>query len=130
MQYGVGRQRMRRQRGIGLVGMLFALVTAGFFATIGMKLGPRYMEFLTVKSVMKDVAEDPEQANAGKMSVFKTIENRLYINSVRSIDPNAFSYKKTSSGFRISVDYNVQEHLFANVDVVLNFAHEVTANQP
>ena len=130
MQYREGQLNLQRQRGIGLVGILFALVMAGFLATILMKFGPHYIEFLTVKSVMKDVAEDREQANAGKMSVFKTIENRLFVNSVRGIEPKSFSYKKTSRGHRLGVDYQVQEHLFANVDVVLSFSHEVTADQP
>ena len=121
---------MRCQRGISLVGMLFALVLAGFFLTIGVTLGPHYMAFFTVKSIMKDVAEDPELANAGKMNVLKTIGNRLYINSVSGIDPKSFSYKKTPRGYRVGVDYQVQEHLFANVDVVLSFTDEVVSEQP
>lgn len=130
MQHGVRRYRKRRQRGISLVGMLLVLVIAGFFGTIGMKLGPHYLEFLTVKSVMKDVVEDPEQANSGKMSIFKKIENRLYINNVRGIDAESFSYKKTSRGYQVGVDYKVQQHLFANVDAILSFKHEVDAGKP
>lgn len=128
MQYRMGRLNMQRQRGVSLLAMLFALVIAGFFLTIGVKLGPHYMEFLTVKSVMQDVAEDPALAKGGKMNVFKTIQNRLYINSIDSIDLKSFSYQKTTSGYRVSVDYKVQEHLFANVDAVLAFNHEVVVN--
>lgn len=121
---------MRRQSGMSLLAMLFALVVAGFFLTVGLKLFPHYMDFLTVRSVMKDVAEDQTLVNGGKMSFHRTIQDRLYINSIRSIDPKVFSYRKTSDGYLIGVDYRVQEHLFANLDVILSFNHEVAANKP
>jgi hypothetical protein len=121
---------MRCQRGISLVGMLFAFVLAGFFVTIGVTLGPHYLEFLTVKSIIKDVAEDPELTNAGKMDVLKTIQNRLYVNSVRSIDPKSFSYRETTRGYGVGVDYQVKEHLFANVGVVPSFTDETVSEQP
>ena len=117
---------MRRQRGIGLIGVLFYFVIGGFFLTIAMKLGPHYMEYLSIRSVMRDVAQDPSMAQAGTKDIRESIANRLYINDIRGLDAKAFKYKKTSGGYRVNLDYKVQENLFSNVDAVLNFTHEVT----
>lgn len=120
------KSSMRRQRGIGLFAILFFLVVGGFFVTVAVKLGPHYMEYLTVRSVMQDLTEDQTLAQAGQKAIADTIANRLYINDVRGVDAKAFKYKKTSEGFRVNLDYQVQEHLLSNVDVVLTFTHEVT----
>jgi hypothetical protein len=117
---------MRRQRGFSMMGALFFLVLAGFFLTIAVKLGPHYMEFMTIRSVMQDVSEDPSLAQAGRKSVLETISDRLYVNNVRNVDPKSFKFQKTTQGYRVSVDYQAQEHLFANVDAVLSFNHEVS----
>ena len=116
---------MRRQRGIGLIGVLFYFVIGGFFLTIAMKLGPHYMEYLSIRSVMRDVAQDPSMAQAGTKDIRESIANRLYINDVRGLDPKSFTYNRTPRGYRIVLDYKVQEHLFSNVDAVLTFTHEV-----
>jgi hypothetical protein len=117
---------MQRQRGVGLLGVLLLLVIAGFILTIAVKLGPHYMEFLTVRAVMHDLNEDPTLAQGGRVNAFETLENRLYINSVSDVSIEQFKYEKTESGFNVSVSYHVQEHLFANVDAVLTFEHDVT----
>jgi hypothetical protein len=116
---------LRRQRGIGLIGVLFYLVIGGFFLTIAAKLGPHYIEYLTIRSVMQGLTEDPTLVEASKKTIADKIGSRLYIDDVRGLDMKAFKYKKTPDGYRVILDYNVQEHLFSNVDVVLTFTHEV-----
>ncbi len=48
-----------RQRGMTLVGFLFVLVIAGFFAYMAMKLAPAYFEFMGVKKMVVEVAAKP-----------------------------------------------------------------------
>lgn len=116
---------MRRQRGIGFIGVFFLLAVGGFFLIVAVKLGPHYMQYLTVRSVMQDLTEDPSLIQGGAKAVSTTIERRLYINDVRNLSPKAFKLKRMSGGFLLSVDYKVQEHLLGNVDVVMAFTYEV-----
>jgi hypothetical protein len=116
---------LHRQSGIGLVGALFLLAVAGLAVTVLVKLGPHYMEFLTVKSVMEDLAQQPGETSAGVRGVRKALERRLYTNAVTGANVKDFSFRKRPGGHELSVDYKVQEHLLANVDVVLSFSHAV-----
>ena len=120
---------MRHQRGIALIGWLFLIMLASFFLTIALKLGPHYMDYLTVRSVMKDVSADSTLAQSGKMGISEALQRRLYINSIRSVGIKAFKFKRTESGYLVSLEYQVQEHLISNVDAVLHFAYEVSVTR-
>ena len=54
------------QRGITMIGFLITLTFVIFFAYCGMKIGPMYMEFFSVKKALAGIASDPEAANASK----------------------------------------------------------------
>lgn len=117
---------IRNQRGIALIGWLSLIMLASLFLTIAFKLGPHYMDYLTIRSVMKDVSADSALATSGKMGISDSLQNRLDINSIRGVGVKAFKFTRTEGGYLVSVEYQVQEHLFYNVDAVLHFAHEVS----
>lgn len=117
-----------RQRGISFYSFLFFMAIVVFFAITGTKLGPRYLEFLTVKSVMKDVKNDPDISATSRSSVLRTIGNRLNINGVDDVSVKDFTYKKVDNGFELSVQYEVREHLYGNIDAVLTFSNKVDIN--
>ena len=48
----------RRQRGIGLLGIMFWIAFVSGVASLAFKLGPAYMQFATVKSVMNGIQTD------------------------------------------------------------------------
>jgi len=120
---------MQRQRGIGLLALFFFLCLAVFVVTVAAKLGPHYMEFLTIRSVMQELQEDPALSDVGKSNVLATVGKRLYINNVKSVATKDFHYKPTKNGYTLSVDYKEQEHLFGNLDVVMTFSHEVQVDK-
>lgn len=123
------RNRMRHQGGIGLTGMLFFLALAIFFVTVALKLGPHYMEYLEVRSVMRSLTEDSSLAEGGKSGIVKAIGNRLTINYIEGVDTKDFKIKRVKNGYQVGVKYDVREHLFANVDVLLTFQYEVQVGE-
>ncbi len=86
---------------------------ASLFLTIAFKLGPHYMDYLTIRSVMKDVSADSALATSGKMGISDSLQNRLDINSIRGVGVKAFKFTRTEGGYLVSVEYQVQEHLFS-----------------
>jgi hypothetical protein len=117
---------MRRQRGITAWGVMFVVAIVVFVAIVGTKLAPHYFEYLTVKSVMEAVRKDAEVISGGRVSVLRSVESRLYINEVDDVSSKEFTFKREDDGFLLGVEYEVREHLFANIDAVLTFAHQVT----
>ena len=111
-------------RGFSLIGALIWVLLIGGAATVGLKLGPHYLQFWTVRSVMDDTGRNPDIAGMGRQAIIQTLEKKLYINDVRSVKNENFSFEKTDTGRVLGVHYEVREHLFANLDAILTFDHQ------
>ncbi len=117
----------RRQRGIGMPGVFFAIVLASFVGTVLFKLGPAYMSHWTLMSIMNGVAESPEPVIGGGKAILDLIDRRMDVNNVKGIDRRAFRVQQSGNNrYDVKVAYERRKHLFFNVDVVLNFEHAVT----
>jgi len=120
------RQMHDRQQGMGTSSILFVLVVVIFLLTVIFKLGPSYMSFLTMKSVMNSLAESPEPILGGKPAIMRVLENRMMVNEIRSVDAKSFTLKKAGEEtFDLAVNYEQRQHLFFNIDTVLTFKHAV-----
>lgn len=112
------------RRGFSLIGVLMWVLLIGGAATVALKLGPYYLQFWTVRSVMDDTGRNPDIAGMGRQAIIQTLEKKLYINDVRSVKNENFSFEKTDTGRVLGVHYEVREHLFANLDAILTFDHQ------
>lgn len=120
------RNRLSCQRGVGAMGIMLILATVGFVVMVLVKLGPSYMTFLTVRSVMEDVREDPKAfADRQGRGTIKALTRRLEVNEVRTVHQKDFKMARKGDGMELSVNYEVRKHLAWNVDVVLLFQHAV-----
>jgi lipopolysaccharide export LptBFGC system permease protein LptF len=115
---------LHHQRGISFPAILFLVVVAAVIVTVGLKLGPHYMQYAIVKSVMDKAVADPEVSQS-RRGVLEKINNELYINEIRSLTPKDFTFTQVPNGTELSVDYEAREHLFANIDAVVVFSHSV-----
>ena len=75
------------QRGITMIGFLITLTFVIFFAYCGMKIGPMYMEFFSVKKALAGIASDPEAANASKEKIRTLLNKRFQIDYVSVVKP-------------------------------------------
>jgi len=112
---------------MGASGIFFSLVLLAFFVTLVLKLGPYYMSYWTLRSIMDDLAAAPEPLVGGKQAILSRLEGQMNINNIEGIAPRDFKVKKVEDNvLEASVAYERRQHLFANVDVVLTFSHGVT----
>lgn len=112
---------IKRQRGMGWFGMLFLFGTIAFFAIIVVKVGPLYMNHLTVVRVVKNVADSPETANADPTSIRRALERRWDVDYISQIDDKDIKIKRSDKGRTLSYDYEARVNLFYNVFVVVHF---------
>jgi hypothetical protein len=97
-----------------------------FFVTLLFKLGPAYMGFWTIKSVMDNVASHSTPINGGAREITNQIGKRLDINNVGQVSTKDFKVRRTGENlYEVTLDYEQRLHLFFNVDAVLTFAHHV-----
>lgn len=115
-----------RQRGLGMIGVMAWLGVAALVLTLVFRLGPEYMEFLTVKSAMDSLTEDPELKGKGRAEILSTLGRRLDVNNVRGLPPQTFRVEQKDFGQKLIADYEVRVHLLFNIDAVLTFKHEAS----
>lgn len=116
---------MRRQGGASLSGWLIGLIILVFLLSAAIKFIPHYLDFHAIKWTMDELAADPGSQAGGKRETLARIGNKLRINDIEAVTERDFVLKRATGGYELSVDYEVREHLFANVDAVLTFAHRV-----
>lgn len=121
-------QRRARQRGIGMIAVLFWMLIAGGIATVAFRLGPLYMEFMTVRSVMNSIAEDPQASGATRRDLARMVSSRLDVNQVTNVKESQFTYERsqTGEGTDVAVEYEIRRHVGFNVDAVVMFDYSVT----
>ncbi len=116
-----------RQRGIGLLALMFILAIVLFFVLLGMKMVPRYVQYYSVVEVLEAIANDPQYHDASPRELKKAFERRLDINGVYDFPKKGLSIERSGKGgMLMKVKYENREHVAGNVDVVMHFEHQVT----
>lgn len=115
---------IKRQRGLGWFGMVFLFGTIAFFAIILIKVGPLYMNQMTLARVVKGVADDPAMGAAGPEAIRSALYARWAIDYISQIDAGQVKIKRSDKGRLLAYDYEARVNLFYNVFVVIHFAGE------
>jgi hypothetical protein len=114
------------QQGMGFLGMVVIIALAAFFVTIALKVGPLYLNYWTVRSIMEETAKQPDSLAGGARGILASIDKRLNINSVENVSSKDFSVQKIQEGtYSLTLDYESRVHLFFNIDAVAVFGHQV-----
>jgi len=115
-----------RQSGITLIGFIILLLVLGFFAYMGMKLVPSYIEFFGVKKAMSQIA-----ATSTPQSDLNSIRRDLsfkmgfqYVDD-STIQPKDITLDRSNNGAVLNVDYDKRIHFLYNIDFLLHFENGV-----
>ena len=110
------------QLGLSFVGWFLVLMAVGGIASVFVRMAPHYLEFRTIVSVMESLDRDEDITSMSKAQLVKQLRKRFEINNVRGFDfRNHLKLSRTRNVRTVTVAYDVREHLFGNIDVVLNF---------
>lgn len=115
-----------KQKGISPIGVLFVVCTFALLIMVALKLTTHYIDYNSIRSAFKSQAELPETKDASRAKIMSGIDKQLRINSIRDFNLNENAYINNEEGvMTLGVSYEVREHMFANIDVVLSFEYEV-----
>jgi hypothetical protein len=115
---------LKRQRGMGWFGMLLMLGAIAFMAIVAVKVGPLYMNQMTLARVVKSVAEDPSMGAAEPGVIRAALYARWAVDYINQIDAGDVKIKRTGNGRVLAYDYEARVNLFYNVFVVIHFVGE------
>jgi hypothetical protein len=118
--------KIRKQKGLTLIGFVIVLSMVIFVAFIGMKIGPIYMEYYSVVSAMNGVASERGSANLSPFDVRVKVLNRLYVSySAENVHDQHIKLTRSSNGVNLRVAYEVRKPVIGNLDVVAKFDRTV-----
>jgi hypothetical protein len=109
----------KNQLGISLGGLL---VGAGIFivlAMIGMKMGPSYLEFASIKKAVVAIAQ--EKPGATPAEVRKSFDARATIDAINTVSGKDLEITKEGGELLISASYRKEIPLAGNVGVYIDF---------
>jgi hypothetical protein len=115
----------RRQAGMTAYALLLVLLVGGFFALCTVKIAPHYVDFMQLKKAMAALSSEPNAKDMTVREVNKSLQTKLTMNRMQHVGMDSFTVQETDDGLVVNLAYEIQEHLFANIDVLLTFEEQV-----
>ena len=109
-------------------GFLVVLIIAAV-TLIVMRVTPAYVENFNIKRVLRDVAADSKIAQLPPFQVRQALDDRLKISGIHDRKGKTITVKREGGVTRIDIEYVVEKHLVANVDLLLRF-HDTATLEP
>lgn len=113
----------RAMRGASVSVVLSIILLVVLVLRFALALGTDYMQFMTVRTVINDIAEAPGAAQRSVGELRQEFDRRLTINSVRAVTPDNLTFDQDGSGRHIILSYESRRPYLGNVDVVANFSY-------
>ena len=136
----------KKQRGATLVSWLLVAGFGVLTASAVVKVAPYYVEFNSVKSLMKNIASEAGIKKADKRQINRKIERYLTLNSLRSLEDSYYAsrdknskvknpfkvtkLKKGNNRKKLSVEYPVKSNWIGNLSFLIDFKHSVVLGEP
>ena len=112
---------LSRQRGISSAGVLLIAVLLGLFFTVGLKVGPLYVDHNLITGLCQDLIDNGEVNGMTVTEVRDRISSTLRINNVTDFDLNSIRMRKENGEAIITVAYEKRVPLIANLDIIATF---------
>ncbi len=111
-----------KQQGLSLISVVIIMIMIGFFATCAIRMGPRYMEYLTIRSVIETVITEPGAKELSVSGLRRAIENRFITNQIDAINPRSdIVFKREKGNIVIDATYESRLHIVWIIDAVMVF---------
>ena len=108
-----------RQLGIGLGGLMVGAVIFIVLAMIGMKLGPSYLEFASIKKAVVAIAQ--EKSGGTVADVRRAFDARATVDAITTVTGKDLEVTKEGGQLVVTAAYRKEIPLAANLGVYIDF---------
>ena len=113
--------KLKKQQGMTFIGAIFVIASIVFFAMLGLKLVPAYLEFMNIKNAVKKLGNDASFNSMSEKELSNAFDRSAQIDDFTSVTGADLQVAKTDGGNVVSVKYQKMIPLFANASVLLDF---------
>ena len=111
-----------KQRGITFIGLVLVIAAVVFFAVLGMKVVPAYIEFFGVKKIINKIANETNFNEMSNKEITQAFDNSASVGYVSVIRGKDLIIEKSQSGNVVTAEYQVVIPIVANASVLLDFS--------
>lgn len=112
----------KKQKGATLLGMLVVAALLVFVAIVAMKIVPAYLEFMSVKKVLRAMHQEPLNTMSSK-EIKDAFSRKASMDYITVVSGSDLSIEKNENGsVAVSVDYQVVKPVMGNVSVLIDFS--------
>lgn len=112
---------MRRQKGITLSGFLLWSVVLVFVALLAFKIGPPYVEYLSIQANLKAVANDPEGRSGVRRVVEDLFDRRSAIENISVVKARDILIAREGDQVVLSFEYTVCVPIVLNIRACMDY---------
>lgn len=131
------KKLQRKQKGATLVTWLIGISAAILIISAGLKVGPSYIEYNSVRTLMNNIAVEPGATKANRRELMTKVEKHLDINNLADLEKAYYSSKgskdnpfqivklKKSNKRELTVEYRVEKSWLGNVSFLIDHKYAV-----
>ena len=117
-----------QQRGISFIGFIIVLAVGGFFLFLGMKIGPTYLEYYTIRGAVNQVAAEAQSPDIG--AIRKAMDRQMTIDYAASYKAEFVRVVREGNQLNLVLKYEIRKPLIYNIDFVAKFEHTAPLRGP
>lgn len=110
-----------RQRGMGLLALIFWALVSVFVFMVALKILPVYKENMAIKTILSAMASDSILQNGEKWEIRKSFNERADIDNISSVNGGDLEIDKEDGRIVLGIAYSVKTPLFANISLYIDF---------
>ena len=109
------------QSGISFLGLITVSFVLVVVTISGLRLVPVYIEHYTITKVVRQIANDPELANASTADVRAAFSRQATIDSVKVISASDLEITREAGQLVIETKYQVKTPVASNISLLIDF---------
>ncbi|PWQ98959.1 DUF4845 domain-containing protein [Leucothrix arctica] len=131
------KKSQHKQQGATLISWLIGISVGILIISAGLKVGPSYLEFNSVRSLMNNIAADAGSEKANRRELMAKVEKHLNINNLADLEKAYYSSKgskdnpfqivklKKSNKRELTVEYEVKKTWLGNLSFLIDHKYAV-----
>lgn len=114
---------MVRQQGASMLGILAGLLLLAGVVTIGLRIGPLYMDNMSLDQAIESSARSNNDfRNMSSAEIRDALSRTFRVNNV-SVSPRDFEINRDGSDVELIYFHEERANIFGNVDVLVTFTN-------
>ena len=112
---------MLKQKGLTLSGFMTWAIILAFAALVAFKLGPAYMDDMTIQKHFKTIANDSTFSSGVRRDIENAFSNRSQVDRIEAISPKDIVINKDGGRISLSASYTVRVPMVYNISACMDF---------